>query len=215
MTLLGGFGVDLLGQVRLVAGKRLAPSDFVQWFTASLWELESSLDDTTLDFAYLLENRIAEYLGGHIDEDRLRAAIASDLEVFDRHLEVRDPSTIEAFVAEDVGRFLEGELTFNNLVGRVQSASSSLQLRGKVGAAPLVGQVERLLTLVVKRVLETDELEYWLKVLLERRSSNRELSAVTETLVVMNPTRSFHRPVPVLRTTQRRESLLTRSLVFA
>lgn len=55
---------------------------FRHWFANALWSLESAVDDDTLEFAYLIENRIAERSGGWITDDELLTALATD---FVRH----------------------------------------------------------------------------------------------------------------------------------
>lgn len=72
--------LDLRLHLGSVLNRSLPVESFRQWFASALWELESVLDDDTLDFAYLIENRIAERSSGLITDDELIAVLASDFE---------------------------------------------------------------------------------------------------------------------------------------
>jgi hypothetical protein len=58
-----------------------APWEFRRWFASALWASEGSVDGDTLDFAYEIENIIAERSGDHITDaemvDALRQALAA------------------------------------------------------------------------------------------------------------------------------------------
>lgn len=72
--------LDLRLHLGNVLNRSLPVESFRQWFASALWELKSVLDDDTLDFAYLIENRIAERSSGLITDDELIEALASDFE---------------------------------------------------------------------------------------------------------------------------------------
>ncbi len=72
--------LDLRLHLGNVSNRSLPVESFRQWFASALWELKSVLDDDTLDFAYLIENRIAERSSGLITDDELIEALASDFE---------------------------------------------------------------------------------------------------------------------------------------
>lgn len=70
---------DLLTHLgKLLRGERSLAA-FRQWFANALWDREWSDDDDTLDFAYLVENRLAEYSGEHVSEDQLLHALRDDV----------------------------------------------------------------------------------------------------------------------------------------
>jgi len=62
---------DLRGQLGKVLAGELPLDAFRQWFASALWIAESEADEETLKFAYLVENHLAEFSGGHISEERL------------------------------------------------------------------------------------------------------------------------------------------------
>lgn len=70
---------DLLPYLTRLLNGSLALDDFRHWFANALWDIESDGDPATIDLAYLVENRLAEFSGGHFDEARLRAVLADDL----------------------------------------------------------------------------------------------------------------------------------------
>ncbi len=53
----------------------LAPYDFRRWFASALWTAEGVADDDTLEFAYEVENIIAERSGDHITDDEMMEAL--------------------------------------------------------------------------------------------------------------------------------------------
>lgn len=71
--------LDLRGHLDSVLSGRIPLTDFRHWFAKALWDLEAVSDDDTLEFAYLVENRLAEYSGGYVSEGELRAALRADL----------------------------------------------------------------------------------------------------------------------------------------
>lgn len=71
--------LDLEGQIgRLVKGS-LDVERFRQWFANALWDIELAADGDMVRFAYLVENRLAEFTGGYISEQELVAALHEDL----------------------------------------------------------------------------------------------------------------------------------------
>lgn len=63
---------------RLLTGS-LDLSGFRQWFASALWEIESEADADTVEFASLVENRIAEYARGHVPDQVLLDALRADV----------------------------------------------------------------------------------------------------------------------------------------
>jgi len=64
----------------------LTPWDFRRWFASALWASEGSADGDTLDFAYEIENIIAERSGDHITDDEMvdalrQAVVARDVQI--------------------------------------------------------------------------------------------------------------------------------------
>lgn len=51
------------------------PWEFRRWFASALWASEDSADGDTLDFAYEIENIIAERSGDHITDDEMLGAL--------------------------------------------------------------------------------------------------------------------------------------------
>lgn len=82
---------DLLAHLGKLLRDELPLASFRQWFANALWEWEWADDDDTLDLAYLVENRLAEYSGEHISESELRQALRDDVAA---HLR-SDPATLE------------------------------------------------------------------------------------------------------------------------
>ena len=54
-------------------------SGFRQWFANAIWSIESEADERTVDFASLVENRIAEFARGTVPDDIFIAALREDL----------------------------------------------------------------------------------------------------------------------------------------
>ena len=71
---------DLLGHLGGMLSGRVPLDAFRHWFANALWALEESADEDTLDFAYLVENRLAEYSGGHVEAADLVRALRADLD---------------------------------------------------------------------------------------------------------------------------------------
>lgn len=53
----------------------LTPWAFRRWFASALWASEDAAGDDTLDFAYEIENIIAERSGDHITDDEMLGAL--------------------------------------------------------------------------------------------------------------------------------------------
>jgi hypothetical protein len=69
--------LDVRGHLTgLVAGE-IELDAFVNWFSRSLWDIEQRADDDDYEMALTVENIIAEYTGGHITDEQLRAALRS------------------------------------------------------------------------------------------------------------------------------------------
>lgn len=58
---------------------RVPVAAFIAWFAGALWEIERWADEDDYELALTIENRLAEYTGGHISETMLRATLAADL----------------------------------------------------------------------------------------------------------------------------------------
>ncbi len=52
---------------------------FRQWFASALWAIESKADEDTIEFASLVENRIAEYAHGYVPDQVLLATLRADV----------------------------------------------------------------------------------------------------------------------------------------
>jgi hypothetical protein len=63
--------LDLRGQLGNLLAGELSLDAFRHWFASALWMAESDADEETLNFAYLVENHLAEFSGGHISENQL------------------------------------------------------------------------------------------------------------------------------------------------
>lgn len=61
--------------------------DFQRWFANAMVDIEAEADDDAYEFALRIENRLAEFTGGHIDEDRLRAVLRDEIDAM-RSLDV-------------------------------------------------------------------------------------------------------------------------------
>lgn len=70
--------LDLRGHLASLLSGTMPLASFRHWFANALWSLEEAADDDTLDFAYLVENRLAEYSGGHITDDELLSVLRRD-----------------------------------------------------------------------------------------------------------------------------------------
>ncbi len=70
---------DLLAHLGKLLRDEVPLEDFRHWFSSALWEWEWADDDVTLDFAYLVENRLAEFSGGHLSERQLLRALREDV----------------------------------------------------------------------------------------------------------------------------------------
>ena len=71
--------LDLFSHLGSLLSGSVPLESFRQWFANALWDLEESADDDTVEFAYLLENRLAEYSGGYITEGELVAGLRADV----------------------------------------------------------------------------------------------------------------------------------------
>lgn len=57
----------------------LTPWEFRRWFASALWASEGSAEGDTLDFAYEIENIIAERSGDHITDDEMMGALQASV----------------------------------------------------------------------------------------------------------------------------------------
>ena len=69
------FARELERQLGSLLHGGLAPYDFRRWFASALWAAEGSTDRDTLEFAYEIENIIAERSGEHITDDEMLGAL--------------------------------------------------------------------------------------------------------------------------------------------
>ncbi|MDQ3695785.1 MAG: hypothetical protein M3464_19525 [Chloroflexota bacterium] len=74
-----GGEIDLDEHLRWLLTGSLDTSGFRQWFASALWAIESKADEDTIEFASLVENRIAEYARGHVPDQVLLATLRADV----------------------------------------------------------------------------------------------------------------------------------------
>ncbi len=70
--------LDLRSHLGMLLSGALSLESFRHWFASALWDIEESTDDDTVEFAYLLENRLAEYSGGYVTDAELIAGLRAD-----------------------------------------------------------------------------------------------------------------------------------------
>ena len=69
------FARELQRQLGSLLQGGLEPYDFRRWFASALWAAEGSADNDALDFAFEIENIIAERSGDHITDDEMVGAL--------------------------------------------------------------------------------------------------------------------------------------------
>lgn len=69
------FARELERQLSSLLHGGLMPWEFRRWFASALWASEGSADGDTLDFAYEIENIIAERSGDHITDGEMLGAL--------------------------------------------------------------------------------------------------------------------------------------------
>lgn len=52
---------------------------FQHWFARAMPEIEADADEDTYELALHVENRLAEFTGGHIDANRLRDVLRDEI----------------------------------------------------------------------------------------------------------------------------------------
>lgn len=74
--------MNLLGPLDKFVTDRLSPAEFIHWFNSARWEIESSDCADVMALADDVENRLAEYTGGHISSNLLKQTLAADLAAY-------------------------------------------------------------------------------------------------------------------------------------
>ncbi|MBA2518183.1 MAG: hypothetical protein H0V24_00800 [Chloroflexia bacterium] len=81
--------LDLEGQIASLVRGSLSLNGFRQWFANAMWDIELAGDEDTMRFAYLVENRLAEFTGGFISAQGLIEVLREDLDVPSQSLMTR------------------------------------------------------------------------------------------------------------------------------
>lgn len=69
---------DLRGHLNALLTHELSVDAFHDWFFSSLWDIEQMASDDDVSLAATIENRLAEYTGGHLSAEALRDALRDD-----------------------------------------------------------------------------------------------------------------------------------------
>lgn len=70
--------VNLRRNVAALLDHTVSIDVFHDWFFSVLWDIEQSASDDDVSLAATIENRLAEYTGGHISAEALRGALLDD-----------------------------------------------------------------------------------------------------------------------------------------
>ena len=73
---------DLPGHLGKLLNQRMSAAQFWRWFVDALPRIDEVAPDNEAALAWRVEHRFAEWTGGHIDEDALRAVLARDVAEF-------------------------------------------------------------------------------------------------------------------------------------
>lgn len=78
-TVLDAFARELERHLGSLLQGGQSPYEFRRWFAKALWAAEGSANGDALDFAYEIENIVAERSGDHITDDEMMDALRAAL----------------------------------------------------------------------------------------------------------------------------------------
>lgn len=78
----GSVGNLFLEQLAGFVGRAIEPAQFWRWFAQAEAAIEQHAPDNLVDLASRIQNRFAEWSGGGVEDDLLRAVIACDAAEF-------------------------------------------------------------------------------------------------------------------------------------
>lgn len=75
---------DVAGHLGLLLDGLLSLDQFSRWLADEVPRIEADGDDDLIGFASLVENRLAERSGGHINDALLLTALREDMRLWER-----------------------------------------------------------------------------------------------------------------------------------